>query len=132
PRVQRLILEVELHVAVVIAGSGAGHDLDAAKTDTAEFSAIRIVIDPDFLNLVLWRKAAAAETDDDETTGSAAAFRPASRAGDLFKVCSEFIFIVRQLGQRVAFERGGRQAGVRVETYRIRVLDDVDIGRKHS
>src|SRR5207249_4511962 len=102
--------EIELHVAIEISGAGAGDDLHASKSDAAELGAVRIIVDSDFLNLVLGRKASAAETIDHETAGTATCIGATARAGDLLQVVGKFRFVVGQFRDGVTAKRCGGQA----------------------
>jgi hypothetical protein len=51
---QHCISKQEVRIAMKIAGPRFAHDLCSGETNTAEFSAERIVVDPYILNLILW------------------------------------------------------------------------------
>src|SRR5689334_7947988 len=60
------ISEFKIKIAVEIAGSGLCDDFGTAEADAAEFRAVRIVADADFLNLILWRNSSAGESIDNK------------------------------------------------------------------
>src|SRR5215831_15739957 len=76
------VFVVKLHVAVEITGTRPGNDLHASKPDAAELRAVWIVVDSYFLNLVLWRNVAAAESVNDKSARTASCIRTAAGAGD--------------------------------------------------
>ena len=84
-----------------IARPGLGNDFSASETDTAEFGAEGVVIDSDFLDLVLGGDASLGETVDHEH-GIRACFT--TRTGDLLEIRHKIVRFVRQRIHKVLFE----------------------------
>ena len=76
-----------------IASPGFADDFRSAETSTAKFSTERIIVDPDILNLILWRDAAARESIDHECSIGASL---AARSRNLLEIRNEIVYFVRQ------------------------------------
>src|SRR5689334_9409086 len=106
--IQRLIAELEVHLAPEIAGTGAGDDFRSSVADAAELRAERAVADANFLNLIFRRNASAGESIDDERSVAAGS---AASACDLLEVCCKFVFVIGKRVDEIAAENGRAQTG---------------------
>jgi hypothetical protein len=83
PCIEQGISKKEVRIATIIAGSCFADDLRTRKTDAAEFRAERIIVDPNFLNLILRRDSAARESIDHEYRVRTGFTTPVQRRGRL-------------------------------------------------
>src|SRR5207244_6803052 len=91
--VERLIPELQVQQAMIVARSRFGDYFRPAVPDAAELRTEWIIADADFLNLVLWRDAATGEPIDYKSGVAAGA---ATRARNFLQILREFVFVIRQ------------------------------------
>ena len=91
--IERLIPELQVQQAMIVARSRFGDYFRPAVPDAAELRTEWIIADADFLNLVLWRDAATGEPIDYKSGVAAGA---ATRARNFLQILREFVFVIRQ------------------------------------
>src|SRR5438094_664727 len=133
PRIEGGISKEEIGNSMELTCPRFGGDFGARKTDPAKFGAERIVIDPDFLDLVLGRDTSLGESIDYEHRVRA---RLAARPGDLLQVGDKIVGLIRQRVYGFLFQYGRLEAGIRLDTdliFRRRDLDRLpELGDFHG
>src|SRR5438093_2743895 len=133
PPIENGISKEEICNSMELACSRFGGDFGARKADPAKFGAERIVVDPDFLDLVLGRNTALGESIDHEHRVRAGL---AARPGDLLQVGDKIVGLIRQRVYGFLFQYGRLEAGIRLDAdliFRRRDLDRLpELGDFHG
>ena len=122
-RVQSVVSQIEIEVAMHLAGTGFRDDLDASEAGAAVLGCKWIGINADFFDLFLWWDPAAEKPIDDKlhTAGSGG-----SRAGELRQVIRQLIFVLRQALNVVLFQDQRGLVILRVQCDQVRVVLNFD------